>query len=293
MEIEPQTPRPTLAKRVRRLALIVPATYLVVCLAVAIFQKHLIYFPQPGCDATPADVGLAYEDVSLTTSDGVSLAAWYVPAGPADAKGPAAASVIFCHGNAGNISNRLHTIQVLHNLGMSVLIFDYRGYGLSKGSPSESGTYADAEAAWAYLTGERAVPPKRIILMGRSLGGAVAIELASRHTPGALVVESTFTRLADVAGVHYPLLPSSLLTVHRYDSIDKVPTIDCPKLFLHGRDDQLIPPRLGRSLYEAAAEPKRFIETPGGHNAAGFTWSQEYTNKLADFVREACEASGR
>ena len=273
-----------LFKRVRRLVVIVVLTYLGVCAFAGIFQTRLIYFPSQDYFTTPSNVGLTYEDLTLKTRDGVSLAAWFVP------RVDATATIIFCHGNAGNISDRLLSLKLLHDLGYQVLIFDYRGYGQSEGRPGEMGTYLDAEAAWEYLVKTRAEPPERIVLFGRSLGGAVAIELARRHRPAALVVESTFTSLADIAAMHYPLLPARLLLVHRYDSISKVPAVTCPKLFLHGEGDRLIPIANARELYEAAGPPKRFLVTPGGHNSAGFTYQDEFARQLAAFINEAIGA---
>jgi fermentation-respiration switch protein FrsA (DUF1100 family) len=245
---------------------------------VGFLQGRLIYFPSRGYAATPADVGLAFEDLTLTTSDGVGIAAWYVPCEAA--KG----TLIFAHGNGGNIADRLHAVKLLHGMGMNVLIFDYRGYGRSEGRPTESGTYEDAAAAWRYLTENRGQSPERIVLFGESLGGAVAIETARRYRPAALVVESTFTSLVDVGRLHYPLLPVRLLLRYRYDSIDKVGAITCPKLFIHGRDDTLVPLDNARRLFEAAAKPKQFLETPGDHNEAGFTYAPEYTQRLAVFL---------
>jgi fermentation-respiration switch protein FrsA (DUF1100 family) len=264
--------------RVKRLAAIVLLTYLGVCVLVALLQSRLIYFPTRGYPVTPADVGLTFEDLTLTTNDGISIAAWYVP--HPEAKG----TILFCHGNAGNISDRLHSIKVLQAMGMNVLIFDYRGYGRSTGRPSERGTYEDADAAWRYLTETRGQPPDRIVPFGRSLGGAVAIDLAKHHAPAALVVESTFTNLVDVGRLHYPLLPVRLLLSYRYDSVDKVPLIACPKLFFHGEDDSLIPIENGRKLFDAAADPKQFVTTPGDHNESGFTYSTEFTNRLEAFL---------
>ena len=188
-------------------------------------------------------------------------------------------------------------------MGIGVLIFDYRGFGLSEGRPTERGTYEDADAAWRYLIETRGERPERVVLFGRSLGGAVAIELARRlmnrptepgkpgvagsvPQPAALVVESTFTSILDIGRVHYPFLPIRLLVTYRYASIEKVGHISCPKLFMHGRDDTLIPLSNGRKLFEAAAEPKRFIETPGEHNEAGFTYSPEFTDRLRAFLEE-------
>lgn len=264
--------------RVMRLVIIAILTYVGVCVLVSLFQRRLVYFPSRSYDGTPRDVGLEYEELTLTTSDGVSIGAWYVPS--PKAKG----SAIFCHGNAGNISHRLEWINLLHDLGLNVLIFDYRGFGRSEGRPSEKGTYEDAETAWRHLVDTRGESPDRIILFGRSLGGGVAIELARRHPPAALVVESTFTNLVDVGQLHFRFIPVRFLLIYRYDSIAKVPHIKCPKLFFHGSTDGLIPISLGRKLFEAAAEPKQFIETPGGHNEAGFTYSPEYTAQLAAFI---------
>lgn len=270
----------SVSRRVGRWVAVVALTYLGVCVFITLLQSRLIYFPTRDYPVTPADIGLEFEDLTLETSDGVAIAAWYVPR--LDPKG----SVIFCHGNAGNISDRLHSIKLLHGLGLNVLIFDYRGYGRSKGRPTEAGTYEDAVATWQYLVEMRGESPDRVVLFGRSLGGAVAIELARRHTPAALIVESTFTSLVDVGRLHYPLLPVRLLLTYRYDSLDKVSQIKCPKLFIHGRDDELIPIDNGRRLFAAAAEPKQFLETPGGHNEAGFTYSMEFTDRLAAFIAD-------
>ncbi len=267
-------------KRLVRLGWVVALTYLGVCVLVSLLQARLIYFPTRGYPTTPADAGLSFEDLRLKTRDGVSIAAWYIP--HPDPKG----SVLYCHGNAGNMSDRLHSIKLLHDMGISVLIFDYRGFGLSDGRPTERGTYEDADAAWRYLIETRREPPERVVLFGRSLGGAVAIELARRHTPGGLAVKSTFTSLLDIGRVHYRFLPIRFLLTYRYASIEKVGELTCPKLFMHGRDDTLIPPSNGRKLFDAAADPKKFIETPGEHNEAGFTYSPEFTDRLRAFLEE-------
>ncbi|MHC4065545.1 MAG: alpha/beta hydrolase [Planctomycetota bacterium] len=265
-------------KRLRRVLIIAMLTYAGVCGLVYIFQARLLYHPSRDCHATPADLGLEFEDLTLTTADGLKIAAWYIPS-PAPA-----GTILFCHGNAGNNSDRLVTIRILRSLGYDVLIFDYRGYGRSEGRPDEQGTYRDAQAAWNYLVETRGVPPKRVILLGRSLGGAVAVELAKRQEPAALVVEASFTSLADVARMHYPVLPVRLLCRFSYDSVEKVPSIACPKLFLHATEDELVPLQIGRRLYAAAADPKRFIETPSGHNTGGFTYSPRYTAELGAFL---------
>ncbi|MFQ5414329.1 MAG: alpha/beta hydrolase [Phycisphaerae bacterium] len=265
----------------RRLFVIAGGTYVGVCVILGFLQSRLMYFPSRGYPQTPRDVGLAFDDVTLETSDGVAIAAWYVPAASPNG------SIIFCHGNAGNMADRLGDCAVLSGLGYNVLMFDYRGYGRSEGKPDEHGTYHDAAAAWAYLAGRRREPAARIIIFGRSLGGAVAIELATRHPPAALVVESTFTSMEDIARLHYPFLPVRLLLTYRYDSIAKVGRIPCPKLFIHATDDELIPLANGRRLFDAAAAPKAFVETPGGHNTGGYASAAAYTDRLAAFLDAA------
>lgn len=267
--------------RVRRLLVIAILSYLGMCGLIHLLQSRLIYFPTRAYDVTPKDLGLDFEDLTLTTDDGVAIAAWYVP------RAGAKASLIFCHGNAGNISDRLESVAVFHRADYNVLLFDYRGYGRSEGRPTEEGTYRDAEAAWAFLVNDKGQSSDRIVLFGRSLGGAVAIDLAKRRTPAALVVESSFTNLLDIGRLHYPLLPVRWLLSYRYDSLGKVPHIGCPKLFIHGVEDSLIPLANGRALFAAAAEPKEFLETPGGHNTGGFIQSPAYIARLTDFLDRA------
>lgn len=273
------------AFRVRRLATILAialaAGYLAVCVGLFLAQRHLIYFPSPHYGSTPGDVGLPYEDFTLTTDDGIALAAWYVPGERARP------TILFCHGNGGNMSDLCSALKSLHRLGYSALIFDYRGYGRSAGQPSEAGLYRDAEAAWHHLVQVRGAPPSQIVLMGRSLGGPVAIDLAARHTPAALVVECTFASLVDIGQREYPLLPVSLLCRDRFESIRKLPQVTCPKLFLHGTSDELIPLEEARRLFAAAPEPKRFVETPGGHNDAGFEYNPEYVRLLGDWLESS------
>ena len=254
------------------------AVYLVFCAVVFSLQTRLIYFPDADYWTAPDEVGLAYEDLTLTTGDGVSIAAWYVPHDHPQG------TVLFCHGNAGNIADRVGTLKSFHDLGYNVLIFDYRGYGRSEGKPGEIGTFRDAEAAWRHLVETRGESPERIVLFGRSLGGAVAIELATRVAPAALVAESTFTSLVDIGKRQFPFLPVGWLCKHRYESIQKVSRITCPKLFLHGIEDALVPFENGRRLFEAAAPPKDFIQTPGDHNHAGFEHSTEYTRQLQQWL---------
>ena len=183
------------------------AVYLGLCLLLMLRQSRYVYHPDRTVSLTPDRIGLAYEALRLKTEDGETLAAWWIPAQRA------APTLLFFHGNAGDIGDRLGSIRTFHDMGLNVLIFDYRGYGESTGKPSEPGTYADAMAAWTYLNAERGIPPSRIVVFGRSLGGAVASWLAARVDPGALILESTFTSAPAMAHGMFPFLPTLGLEV--------------------------------------------------------------------------------
>ena len=183
--------------------------YAVLAAALFFYQPKLLYFPDMPTrqiQATPEDAGLDFDAVTLTTSDNEQLDAWFVPADPARG------TLLFFHGNAGNNSHRLDSIRLFHELGLSVLIFDYRGYGQSTGRPTEKGTYRDADAAWQYLVEQRAIPPERIILFGRSLGAPIAADLATRQAAAGVILESGFTSVPDVAAKLYPWLPARWLS---------------------------------------------------------------------------------
>lgn len=243
-----------------------------------LLQDRVVYAPLPELVATPADVGLSYEEVSLTTSDGLALTAWFVPAAPARGV------VLFCHGNAGNISHRLSSLQIWHGLGYSTLLFDYRGYGHSEGRPSEQGTYRDAAAAWDYLVHERQFTPDQIVLYGRSLGGAIATWLAQERTPRALILESTFTSVPDLAAGLYPYLPVRLLARFRYTTATYLDQVQRPVLIVHSRDDEMIPFDHGQRLYAAAGEPKAFLELWGTHNEGFLASGAHYREGLEHFL---------
>ena len=229
-------------------------------------QKSFLYRPVRQVLYNPSDINIAFEKVVLKTDDGLKLAAWYVPA--EKARG----TVLMCHGNGGNIAHRLDTINVLNEMNLNCLVFDYRGYGQSQGSPSEKGTYLDAMAAWEYLTKKKGFSPKEIILFGRSLGAAVASNLAIKTNPRSLVLESAFTSYADIGKKFYPYLPVRLFAKFKYPTIDYVKKITCPVLFVHSRNDELIPFEFSLRLYDAAKEPKDFVEIIGCHND-GFLFS--------------------
>jgi fermentation-respiration switch protein FrsA (DUF1100 family) len=252
--------------------------YLLFAAVIFAFQSRLIYFPAKELDASPHDLGLRYEAITVTASDGVELFGWFVPAQEERAV------VLYCHGNAGNISSRLWTIQLYNKLHLSTFIFDYRGFGHSGGSPSEEGTHADALAAWKYLVDVRKIPPERIVVAGESLGGAVAARLAAECRPGALILSSTFTSLQEVASELYPFLPIKWMLRFRYPTSAYLRSVKCPVLIVHSREDELIPYSHGRDLYAQAPAPKELLEIKGGHNTNGVVSADACMVGIGEFV---------
>ncbi len=241
-------------------------------------QDSMLFSPDREIRQTPNNIGLEYEEVSLTTKDSVGINGWFIPA--ENEKGV----VLFCHGNAGNVSDRLDSIKIFHDLGQSVLIFDYRGYGKSGGTISEKGTYLDAEAAWDYLTEVRHKSSKNIVIFGRSLGGAIAAETALRKGPACLILESTFMSVPAIARKYYPWLPVGLIAKYRYATLDKIGLIRGPKLIVHSKEDEIIPFEHGLKIYEKAVFPKEFMEIKGGHNEGFMLSGDSYRKGLESFL---------
>jgi fermentation-respiration switch protein FrsA (DUF1100 family) len=261
--------------------LTVAGAYLALLLFVFVGQSGMLYLPDlPSRElaTTPRAIGLAYEDVRLRTEDGVQLHGWFIPA--AQPRG----TLLFFHGNAGNISHRLDSIRIFNELRLSVFIFDYRGYGQSEGSPSEAGTHRDAIAAWRFLTEERGVAPQRIVLFGRSLGAAVAAWLATQREPGALILESAFTSVPDVAAEYYWWLPVRLLARFDYATRDYVGAARCPVLVVHSPDDEIIAFKHGEAIFAAAREPKELLRLRGSHNEGFLLSGATYTGGLDAFL---------
>jgi pimeloyl-ACP methyl ester carboxylesterase len=260
--------------------------YICLMLLLFFFQERLIYFPTKTWAATPATVGLPYEEVWFETADGVKLSGWFVPHHQTQdgASDSSRKVILFFHGNAGNISHRLWSLELFHRLGLSTLIIDYRGYGQSQGSPGEQGTYLDAEAAWRYLVADRQIPPDRIIVFGESLGGAVAAYLAQTHSPQALILFSTFTSVPDMGAQAYPFLPVRLLARVKYDTLARLPEIHCPVLLVHSPGDEVVPYSHGQRLFAAANAPKEFLEIRGRHNEGVLVSAMGYEAGLASFV---------
>jgi hypothetical protein len=254
--------------------------YVALVVLVYLGQDRMLYFPARELSLTPAHRGLPFETVMLPTTDGERLHGWWVPA--EDAR----AAVLFFHGNAGNISGRVDTIALLHRLGLSVLIVDYRGYGKSTGTPSEDGLYRDAAAAYRHLTGARGHDPLEVIVFGRSLGTGPAAWLAAREQVGAVILEAAFTSVPDLAADLYPWLPARLLARTDFDNHARVDDVEAPLLLLHSPGDEIIPFDHGQRLYEAARHPKALVRLDGGHNDAMFATGPRYRETLDRFVTD-------
>jgi len=234
---------------------------------------------------TPADLKIPFEKLALQTEDGLKIAAWYVPAKKAEY------TVLFCHGNAGNLTHRLDSINLFYDMGVNCLIFDYRGYGDSQGKPTEAGTYMDAAAAWQWLTERKRIPPQQIIIYGHSLGGSIAAHLAARVKPRALVLESAFTSYEQIGKKFYPYMPVHLFAKFNYNTREHVKNVRCPVLIIHSRNDEIVPFEFGLRLYAEAAEPKRLLEITGSHND-GFLFSGAvYTDGWKDWLQSLTESA--
>jgi fermentation-respiration switch protein FrsA (DUF1100 family) len=266
-------------KKVARAVLRILVLLAVVGALLLLFERRLIYFPMSTLEATPAALGLAHQELSLRAEDGVRIHGWFLPV--KDSRG----SAVFCHGNAGNISHRLDRALLLQSrLRLDVLLFDYRGYGKSEGSPDEPGTYRDARAAYRWLR-EHGQPPERIVIFGESLGSAIALDLALGSPARALVLESPFTSIRDMARAVYPFLPVWPLVRTRYDNLGKIGRLRMPLLVLHGDSDNVVPFAQGRRLFEAAPEPKRFYAIPGAsHNDTYVAGGEPYWRAIAEFL---------
>jgi fermentation-respiration switch protein FrsA (DUF1100 family) len=227
------------------------------------FEHSQVYHPSRVMDATGARLGRPFEDVYFRAQDGVELNGWFFPADTNSAR--ASLVVLLCHGNGGNICHRLDMAQALLATGVGVFLFDYRGYGRSRGHPSEPGTYRDGEAAYRWLE-RKGFAAKNILLFGESLGGGVAAELASHLPAGGLILQSTFTCIADIGADLFPWLPVRRLAQIKYDTLSKLPLIKAPVLVMHSRGDRLIRFQHGQKNFAAANSPKLFCELVGEHN---------------------------
>ena len=248
-----------------------------------VLDRHFIFFPERDLEGDPGQAGLEFEDVFFTASDGVRLHGWFVPA-------ESRTTLVWFHGNAGNIGHRVDNLSLLHRrTGLSIFIFDYRGYGRSEGDISEEGTYLDGQAALNYVRLEIGRDLETdVILFGRSLGAGVAVEMAVRKRVRGLILESAFSSVRGMAKRVYPLLPSAVVASFLktdYDSLSKIRGVEAPLLVLHGDRDDVVPMEQGLELFEAANEPKRFYTIRGaGHNDTYVVGGDEYFQTLREFV---------
>ena len=258
---------------------VVVLAYIGLALTLYFMQSKFLYRPVREVVYTPSDVGIDFEKVTLKTSDGLHLSAWYIPA--KDAK----LTLMFCHGNGGNMMHRLDSINLFYNLGLNCLIFDYRGYGQSEGYPSEQGTYRDVAAAFKWLTEVKKTPSDEIILFGRSLGGSIAARLASKVKVRGLVIESCFTSYADMGSKLYPYMPVRWFAQFKYDTIGRLKKVRCPVMIIHSRNDEMVPFEFGLELYDAANEPKEFVEIFGSHNDGFLVSGEIYKNAWRKWMK--------
>lgn len=268
-------------RRTLRLTAAAALLYGAGALLVWLIQPRLLYFPGPAPDVTPGELGLDAERVTLGTADGERLDAWFLPA-----EAPRGV-VIFSHGNAGNLVGRVPAARSLREMGYSVLLYDYRGFGASTGSPGEEGTYLDAEAAYRWTLDTAGFEPRQVIAYGRSLGGGVAVELALRQPLAALVLECTFTSIPDMAARLYPWIPLRWFPCIEYDNLAKIGRVEVPIAIAHSADDQLVPVEMGAALAEAAAEPVEWLPGTGGHNGPGALGQPATRDRLERFLRAA------
>lgn len=258
--------------------LLLYAVFLVAC------EDRIIYHPYkyPEGIWNPSSFNVQVEDVFFQAKDGTNLHGWYIPSANAQA------TLLWFHGNAGNLTHRLENIQQLQPLNLNIFIFDYRGYGKSEGKPSESGIYQDSRAAYDFLIQEKnVVPLESLFLFGRSLGGICAVEVAASNPAAGLILESVFTSAKEMAGKVFPIMPIGWAIRSKFSAIEKVPDLKLPKLFLHGTEDEIVPYKLGRKLYSAAAEPKEFYDIEGaGHNDTYGVGGPEYFSALNRFITD-------
>ncbi|MBM3706930.1 MAG: alpha/beta hydrolase [Actinobacteria bacterium] len=278
--------------------------YLIFGLYLYFNQSKYVYFPIKKLLSTPSDYGMGYEDVFFVTSDGIKLNGWYIEQmeqkeqkkqiekkeqkeqkeSPVEKNNPK--TVIIFHGNGGNISYSFDLIELFYKMELNIFIIDYRGYGKSAGFPTENGTYIDALASWDYLVNEKKISHEDIIIYGKSLGGSIAAYLSENKNPAALIIDSTFTSIKDIGSEIYPYLPVKKFFKFNYDTEKYLKNTTCPVLVIHSRDDEYIPFSHGLKLFEAAPEPKYFLEIEGDHNSGFLKSINTFRNGITSFIHK-------
>lgn len=255
-----------------------------VALAAALFFLYIkyientsVFFPAKDIEFTPSHVGLEFKDIYFETKDNLTINGWFIPCEGASY------TLLFFHGNGGNISHRLDKVKVLRKAKVNIFLIDYRGYGKSQGKPTEKGVYIDSDAAYDYLITQENIGAKDIILYGESLGAAVAVDLASRKSVAGLILEGGFSSGRDMGKIIYPYLPKLLLP-KVLDSSAKIKEITASKLFIHSGSDEVVPISLGRKLYDAAMPRKEFVEITGFHNSGFLECEEKYVVSIAKFI---------
>lgn len=249
------------------------------------FSQHkMVFFPGKKLIMTPDEIGLQYEDLYIQSGDKDKINAWYFPCTDTTEELHGKV-VLFCHGNAGNISHRLETVEYLLGFGTAIMLFDYRGFGKSEGSPGEVEVYQDALACYDWLINENGFTADQIIIFGRSLGGAVAVDLANKVTCGGLIVESSFTSAKAMAKEMFPVFPISLILKYELNSVDKINHVNCPVLVTHSTEDEIIPYRMGEELFNAAGKPRKFVKFSGSHDERFYFLDSTYRDALWDIIR--------
>lgn len=253
--------------------------YALYCIHYFLTQPNLLFRPYKSITIHSPSRDVDHTEFLITTADRVQISAWYIPVcNPI-------ATILFCHGNAGNLTQRIDSFHIFRELSCDVFIFDYRGYGISKGKPTEKGLYKDADAVWNYLVKGIRKSPEEIILFGRSLGGGVASYLAEKYSPAALILESSFTSVPDLVPQVMPFAPKpiKLLTRYKFNTLERMKNIRCPVLVVHSQEDLLIPYHHGITLYEAASQPKYFLQIHGDHTYGFWDSRDIYTQGLKQF----------
>jgi len=271
--------RNILLKLVIRVVVYFLIAYATLAVYACFFCGKLVYYPTADYEMTPDD---PHETVEYPSADKEQITGWFFPV--PDAKW----TILFMHGNAGNISHRLDTVGFWSGLGCQVLLFDYRGYGHSTGTPDEKGTYLDARAMWDWLTEVKKIKPENIIVHGRSLGGAIAVQLTIDvpESPAGLILESTFMSIGEMSKELFPFFPIRWALGIKYDSIDKIGNITIPKMIIHSKDDEIIPYSHGQRLFALAKFPKIFLEISGSHNYGFLSSNNSYSKGLRKFLSD-------